>query len=98
MDYNDDVIRGMIKTIIDGIKDSDYQLKYAHTAKNSGHHDIAALHIEEAKRRLSGTKEWYDRAKGAADGHNEAVTDALMGYYKDWYREIMDKVARFEPR
>ena len=98
MDYNDDVIRGMVKTVIDGIKDSDYQLKYAHTAKNSGHHDIAALHIEEAKRRLSGAKEWYDRAKGAADGHNEAVTDALMGYYKDWYREVMDKVARFEPR
>lgn len=98
MDYNGDVIRGMVKTVIDGIKDSDCQLKYAHTAKDSGHHDIAALHIEEAKRRLSGVKEWYDRAKGAADGHNEAVTDALMGYYKDWYREIMDKVARFEPR
>lgn len=98
MDYNGDVIRGMVKTVIDGIKDSDYQLKYAHTAKDSGHHDIAALHIEEAKRRLSGAKEWYDRAKGAADGHNEAVTDALMGYYKDWYREVMDKVARFEPR
>ena len=98
MDYNDDVIRGMIKTVIDGIKDSDYQLKYAHTAKDSGHHDIAALHIEEAKRRLSGAKEWYDRAKGAADGHDGAVTDVLMGYYKDWYREVMDKVARFEPR
>ena len=98
MDYNGDVIRGMVKTVIDGIKDSDYQLKYAHTAKDSGHHDIAALHIEEAKRRLSGAKEWYDRAKGAADGHDEAVTDVLMGYYKDGYREVMDKVARFEPK
>ena len=98
MDYHSDVIRGMVKTIIDGIKDSDCQLKYAHTAKDSGHHDIAALHIEEAKRRLSGAKEWYDRAKGSADSHNEAVADVLMGYYKDWYREVMDKVARFEPR
>ena len=98
MAYHSDVTRGTAHTIIDEIKDPDCHPNYAHTATASGHHDIAALHIEEAKRRLSGAKEWYDRAKGVADGHNEAVTDVLMGYYKDWYREVMDKVARFEPR
>ena len=36
MDYHSDVIRGMIKTIIDGIKDSDCQLKYATLQKIPG--------------------------------------------------------------
>ena len=96
MDYHSNVIHGMVKTIVDGIKDSDCQLKYARTAKDAGHQDLAALHIEEAKRRLSGAKEWYDRAKGVADGHTEAVAEVLMDYYKDWYREVMDKVVRFD--
>ena len=95
MDYHSNVIRGMVKTIVDGIKDSDCQLKYARAAKDAGHQDLAALHIEEAKRRLSGAKEWYDRAKGMADVHSEAVTEVLMEHYKDWSREVMDKVIRF---
>lgn len=45
---------------------------------------------------LSGAKEWYDRAKGMADGHSEAVAEVLMDHYKDWYREVMDKVIRFD--
>lgn len=95
MDYHSNVIHGMVKTIVDGIKDSDCQLKYARAAKDAGHQDLAALHIEEAKRRLSGAKEWYDRAKSMADGHTEVVAEVLMDYYKDWYREVMDKVVRF---
>ena len=98
MDYHSNVIRGMVKTIVDGIKDSDCQLKYARAAKDAGHQDLAALHIEEAKRRLSGAKEWYDRAKGVAGDNNEAVAEVLMDYYKDWYREVMDKVVRFDAR
>ena len=28
--------------------------------------------------------------------HTEAVAEVLMDYYKDWYREVMDKVIRFD--
>ena len=48
------VFYGIAKTIMDGTKDADQQYDFAVAAKAEGKPEIAAKHIEEAKKRLAG--------------------------------------------
>lgn len=93
---NTEIMKGIVKTITDGIKDSEMQYGYAVTAKEAGKDELAALHIDEAKYRLGKVKEWYERAEKIEDRRVDAIADLLMERYKDWYHEILDKVIKFK--
>lgn len=93
-------IGGICRTVLDGIKDSEMQIDYAENAKESGNMELAQFHLEEAKKRLSGAKEWYDRGmklytQGNA-GKPDALTDALIEQSKEHYRKILDRAANFK--
>lgn len=94
------VMKGIAKTAMDGLKDAEMQYGYAMDAHAEGSHEFAALHIEEAKHRLSGVKEWYDRGVKLMGGDMRAmdpVAEALVEHYKNWYHTLSDKIASFKP-
>lgn len=93
---NADIMKGIVKTITDGIKDSEMQYEYAVTAKNAGKTDLAALHIEEAKNRLGKVKEWYERAVAMENSRVDEIAELLMERYREWYHAILDKVLKFK--
>jgi hypothetical protein len=91
------LIKGMVKTIIDGIKDAQMQYEYAETALNHDDHTFAALHINEANKRLMGVCEWYKKAKDVIGEHgdddeDDIITDVLVNEYKDWYYNLKQRV------
>ena len=91
-----DGIKGIVKTITDGLRDANMQIDWADEAKTRGAHDLATLHITEAKKRLDGAKEWYDKAMAMMPKteHTE-LEEILMCHYKHWYRELREKVETF---
>jgi hypothetical protein len=91
------LIKGMVKTIIDGIKDAQMQYEYAETALKQDDHTFAALHINEAHKRLMGVCEWYKKAKDVIGEHgdddeDDIITDVLVNEYKDWYYNLKQRV------
>lgn len=95
---HDEVVRNIVKTIVDGIKDAQMQYEYACDAKKAGEASIAKSHIDDASKRLDGVQAWYHKAEemGAAKEKDGAVADALTWHYKDWYRMLKAKVAEFK--
>lgn len=93
-----EMIRGIAKTIIDGIKDAQMQLDYACEAKEEGEHEIAHMHIEEAKKRMNGVKEWYDYATAKLGKHHEGdyAYAAMEEHYRDWAHKIKQRIADFK--
>ncbi len=93
-----DVIRGVAKTIIDGIKDAQMQYDYAEEAREAGETELAKLHINEAQKRMSGVKEWYDYATAKMGKHHEGDSAymALEDHYRDWARNIKERIATFK--
>lgn len=91
-----DTIKNIVKTITDGLKDANMQYDYAEEAMHEGEYDVATLHINEAKRRLDGAKEWYDKAKNMfpEEKHTE-LEEILMNHYKHWYRELKEDIEKF---
>lgn len=89
-------MKGIIKTITDGLKDANYHIEWAEEAKEHGEHELAMLHITEAKKRLDGAKEWYDKAKSmhSAEKHTD-LEEILMCHYKHWYHELREDVESF---
>ena len=95
-----EVIEGIAKTAMDGLRDAEMQYEYAEEAKESGSHEFAMLHIEEAKRRLAGVKEWYDRGMKLmhSDGrHADSMADVFIEHHKQWYRSLNEKINAFKP-
>ena len=89
-------IRGIVKTITDGLKDANMQYDWAIDAKNNGKTELSHMHIAEAKKRLDGAKEWYDKAKTMLhDAEPTELEQMLMCHYKDWYRDLKDKIETF---
>lgn len=91
------LIKGMVKTIIDGIKDAQMQYEYAETALKHDDHTFASLHINEAHKRLMGVCEWYKKAKEVIGEHgdddeDDIITDVLVNEYKDWYYNLKQRV------
>lgn len=93
-----DVIKGVAKTIIDGIKDAKMQYDYAVTARSAGEMELAKLHINEAQKRMNGVKEWYDYVSAKMGKHHEddAAYTALEDHYRDWAHSIKEKIAGFK--
>ena len=92
-----EVLKGIIRTAMDSLKDAEMQIGYAEGAKAEAKTDIALRHIEEAKRRLQGVKEWYDIGMKMSGNEVNPVSDMLMEYHKRLYRDLVDKVATFKP-
>lgn len=95
------LVKGVVKTIVDGIKDAQMQYDYAETAHKHGDNGFASLHINEAHKRLMGVCEWYKKAKDAFDiegddDEDDYVTDALVDNYKDWYYNLKQRVESFK--
>lgn len=90
------LIRGVVKTILDGIKDAQMQYEYAECALKHEDKAFASLHINEAHKRLTGVCEWYKKAEEMLprkdDDEDNMVTDVLIHEYKDWYYNLKQKV------
>lgn len=89
-------IKGIVKTITDGLKDANMQYDWAVEAKEHGKTELSHLHLAEAKKRLDGAKEWYDKAKAMLP-HTEPteLEEMLMCHYKSWYHDLVEKVEKF---
>ena len=90
----DEIMRGVIWMTTDGIKDAGMAYDYAEDAKEAGKPELAALFIEDAKYRLGKVKEWYERAV-SMHGQVDGVTEELIEVHKQAYRELLDKVMKF---
>lgn len=91
------LIKGAVKTILDGIKDAQMQYEYAEIAMKHGDKAWAALHINESHKRLMGVCEWYKKVKEAFGEHgdddeDDMLTDVLVDEYKDWYFNLKQRV------
>ncbi len=92
------VFYGIAKTIMDGCKDADQQYDFAMQAKADGKPEIAARHIDEAKKRLVGVKEWYDiGVKLLASEKSEPLVEAVMELLMQQHRGALDKINQFKP-
>ena len=92
-----DVLDGIARTVLDGIRDAEMQYGYAEKARESGKADIAIRHNEEAKRRLQGVKEWYDIGMKLVGDKLDPLAAMLMEHNRKNYRSLIDKVATFKP-
>lgn len=91
----DEVMRGVIWMMTDGIKDAGMAYDYAVDAKEAGKPELAATFVEDAKYRLGKVKEWYDRAMSMHGGQLDAIAETLCEHYREWYRDVLDKVMKF---
>ena len=93
---NHENMRGIVKTITDGIKDANMQYDWAEEAKKNGKTELAHLHIAEAKKRLDGVKEWYDKAMAMFPNSDPTeLEEIFICHYKKWYHDVRDKVESF---
>lgn len=94
---SEEMIRGVVNTIIDGIKDAQMQYDYACVAKKADDRDLAKLHIVEAERRLAGVNEWHKAAlEMLGDSHRgDALFDAMYAHYADWVHTLRGKIGEF---
>ena len=87
-------IEGLIRTIIDGLKDSSMQYEWACNAQRAGDKEIASMHHAEAMKRLNNVKEWYDKAKNfVGDKPMDHVGEVMKNYFVNWYRDLLGKVS-----
>lgn len=92
------IIYGIAKTIMDGNKDATQQLDFAASAKSQGKPEIAMKHAEEAKRRLSGVKEWHDLGIKTLNAEKpEPIAEAVMDLLNQQCRELMERANSFKP-
>ena len=87
-------MRGLVRTMTDGLKDASMQYEWAMTAHKAGNKELAALHHNEAMKRLNGVKEWYDKAKNLiGDKSMDHVGEVMKNYFVNWYRDLLGKVS-----
>lgn len=96
-----EVLHGIAKTSMDHVKDAQMQYDYAVEAAEHGNHDIASLHLAEAKMHLDSARAWYDRGmkmlEQSGNGKMEPLTEALIEREKDHYHEVLNRAANFKP-
>lgn len=91
-------MRGLVRTMTDGLKDASMQYEWAMAAHKAGNKELASLHHNEAMKRLNGVKEWYDKAKSMmGDKPMDPVAEELKCYFADWYHDLLAKVTAMKP-
>lgn len=95
---SDMLVKGMVNTMIDGIKDAQMQYDYACAAKKADERELAKLHIDEAERRISGVSAWHRAAEEMLGErqHGDAAFDAMYEHYADWAHSLRAKIGEFE--
>lgn len=90
---NDMIMKGMIRTMLDGLKDASMQYEWAMNAHRAGDKELAALHHGEAMKRLNGVKEWYGKAEAMMGAKAlDPIGECLKNYFIDWYHDLNAKV------
>ncbi|MBQ8551740.1 MAG: hypothetical protein IJ428_02880 [Clostridia bacterium] len=92
-----DVMYGIAKTVTDSLRDADMQYTYAKVACDEGKNDIGIRHIEEAKRRLTGVKEWHDVGVKIMGDNSDPLAGVFLELIMQWHRELAEKIATFKP-
>lgn len=89
-----DLMRGVAKTIIDGLKDAQMQCDYAKRAKEEGNEALSMLHKQEAEMRLKGVREWYEKAKqmGLIPEEMHPAEEVLIEHHKGWYHSLKERM------
>lgn len=83
----------MTKIILDGLKDAEMQLGYAHEAKEEGDTESMRLFRDEAQRRLDLAQEWYEKMHHEHNGEiNEGAYRAMVCHFKEWYHSMRDRL------
>ena len=91
-------IEGLIRTMLDGLKDASMQYEWAMNAHRAGDKELTALHHSEAMKRLNGVKEWYEKSKSMmGDKTLDPIGEVLKCYFVDWYHDLNAKVAAMKP-
>lgn len=91
------LIKGVVKTIIDGIKDAQMQCEYAEEAMEHGEKQLHDLHMNEVKKRLTGVEEWYKKANELfPNKEHSPVLDIFTKEYKDWYQKLKHKADAYK--
>ena len=88
-----DVMRGLMRTVMDGLKDTQMQYEYAEEAMEEGEPAIAKALIEEAQKRLTGTQEWWKHADTMAGG--DQMYHMAMEYYHEWCHKLKAEIEAF---
>lgn len=89
-----EIMKNIIKTIMDGLKDAQMQYEYAEDAKNMNEPSFAKAHIAEAQRRMEYVQEWWRHADEM--GKNEPMYTMLMEHYKGWCRQLRQDIEDFK--
>lgn len=88
-------VYGIAKTILDGLKDADAQIEYAKTA--AGKPDVVNRHIEEAKRRLTGVKEWCDIMRKEMGDKPDPIAEVYLDLMLQWHRNAVERIVNAKP-
>lgn len=88
-----EVMRGLMRTVMDGLKDTQMQYEYAQAAMRHGEPTLARAHIEEAHKRLTGVQEWWKHADAMAG--DDAVYGMAMEYYREWCHKLKAEIEAF---
>lgn len=89
-----EILKNVLRTVVDGLKDTQMQYEYATAAKAHGEQAIAKAHITEAQKRMSGVQEWWTHAD--AMGGGEPMYGMLMEYYKEWCQKLKRDIEDFK--
>lgn len=91
------IYKGIVKTIVDGIKDAQMQYDYAVAAKDDGEQNLAKLHLDEASRRLSGVSDWRKRLEEMTGRKTENQMEKILWeYYDDWKDKLYRRITEFK--
>lgn len=88
-----EVMKGLMRTIMDGLKDTQMQYEYAVAAMAHGESAIAKAHIEEAQKRLAGVQEWWKHADAMAG--SDPMYNMTMEYYHEWCHKLKAEIEMF---
>lgn len=86
------LMHGIVKTMMDGVKDAHMQYEYAVSAWEHGEHELATKHADEARARLLGAKAWRDLRVKYTDAHPDALVKAMEDEWCDWYHSVEGKI------
>lgn len=86
-------IKGLVRTMLDGLKDASMQYEWAVNAHRGGDKELAELHHSEAMKRLNGVKEWYGKVESMMGAKTlDPIGEVLKCYFVDWYHDLNSKV------
>lgn len=91
------MMKHLLAVVMDGLKDADKLVGYAHKAREHGESkDIANWFATRAQNRLSmAERDWKDVREELHKGkHDDELIDALECHVEHWMEELREKVEK----